>query len=188
MALLRFLGIGEESKDEKGDTATVRRIAAKLERLGPEKAKFVAAFAYVLARIANADLAIDDSETSEMQRCLRALSGLSESEAALALSQRWEGENNFVFPPPSELPRIAQLLYEQPAVSATVVAPFWPAQAWFQQLTELAVRVETHGLHSLALLPGWLHGSARTALSGAMLTLFRVAGRQAGTTDRPSRA
>ena len=85
MALLRFLGIGEESKDEKGDTATVRRIAAKLERLGPEKAKFVAAFAYVLARIANADLAIDDSETSEMQRCLRALSGLSESEAALAV-------------------------------------------------------------------------------------------------------
>ena len=85
MALLRFLGLGIESNDEKGDTATVRRIAEKLERLEPEKAKFVAAFAYVLARIANADLEIDESETLEMQRCLRALSSLSESEAALAV-------------------------------------------------------------------------------------------------------
>jgi tellurite resistance protein len=85
VALLRFLGIAGESKDEKGDTATVRRIAAKLERLDPEKAKFVAAFAYVLARIANADLEIDESETTEMQRCLRALANLSESEATLAV-------------------------------------------------------------------------------------------------------
>ena len=85
MALLRFLGIGGDSRDEKGDTASVRRIAAKLERLEPEKAKFVAAFAYVLARIANADLEIDEAETAEMQRCLRALSGLSESEATLAV-------------------------------------------------------------------------------------------------------
>jgi len=85
VALLRFLGIGGESKDEKGDTATVRRIAAQLERLEPDKAKFVAAFAYVLARIANADLEIDESETTEMQRCLRALSDLSDSEAALAV-------------------------------------------------------------------------------------------------------
>ena len=87
MALLRFLGIGGESRNEKGDTATVRRIAAKLERLDPEKAKFVAAFAYVLARIANADLEIDEAETAEMQRCLRALSGLSESEATLAVER-----------------------------------------------------------------------------------------------------
>jgi uncharacterized tellurite resistance protein B-like protein len=85
LALLRFLGLGGEKTDEKGDTATVRRIAEKLERLEPTQAKFVAAFAYVLARIANADLEIDESETTEMQRCLRALSGLSESEAALAV-------------------------------------------------------------------------------------------------------
>jgi uncharacterized tellurite resistance protein B-like protein len=85
VALLRFLGLGGESKNEKGDTATVRRIAEKLERLDPEKAKFVAAFAYVLARVAGADLDIDESETQEMQRCLRVLSGLSESEAALAV-------------------------------------------------------------------------------------------------------
>lgn len=76
------------------------------------------------------------------------------------------------------------MLFEQPAVSATVVTPYWPAQAWFQQLTELAVSVETHSITSLAEFPAWLHGSARTALSGAMLSVFRVVGRPVGPTVR----
>ena len=109
-------------------------------------------------------------------------------EAALALSQRWDGENSYVFPPPSELPRIAQLLYESPGASATLVVPYWPAQAWFQQLLELAVHAETHALAAVAMLPGWLHGSARTALSGAMLSFIRVEGRPAGITAPGRRA
>ncbi len=87
MSLLRFLGLEKDpAKDrESGDTASVRRIAAKLERLDRDRAKYLAAFAYVLARIANADLEIDDSETAEMERSLSALSGLSEGEVALAV-------------------------------------------------------------------------------------------------------
>ena len=84
MSLLRFLGIGKETSDE-ADTASVRRIAAKLERIQPDQAKFLAAFAYVLARIANADLEIDPTETAEMERSLRALSDLSESESTLVV-------------------------------------------------------------------------------------------------------
>jgi tellurite resistance protein len=85
MSLLRFLGIGNDARGEEADTASVRRIAAKLERLDSDKAKFLAAFAYVLARVANADLEIDKAETAEMERALRALSELSEAEAALAV-------------------------------------------------------------------------------------------------------
>jgi uncharacterized tellurite resistance protein B-like protein len=87
VSLLRFLGLGGESekRSEAADSASVRRIAARLEQLGPDKSKYVAAFAYVLARIANADLEIADTETAEMERSMRALSGLSESEAALAV-------------------------------------------------------------------------------------------------------
>jgi hypothetical protein len=102
------------------------------------------------------------------------------SVGAGALSQRWEGENNYVFAPASDLPRIAQLLHERPGVACTVVAPYWPAQAWFQQLTELAVHVEVSAWQDIALCPAWLPGSARHALSGAMLVCFRVAGRPAG--------
>ena len=106
------------------------------------------------------------------------------SEGAAALSQSWVGENNYAFPPISELPRLAQMLFEQPAVSATVVVPYWPAQAWFQQLLELAVSVETQELAAVAAPPSWLHGSARTALTGGMLTFIRVVGRPAGVNSR----
>ena len=105
-------------------------------------------------------------------------------EAAAALSQRWEGENNYVFPPVTELPRVAQMLFESPAVNATVVVPYWPAQAWFQQLLELAVTVETQELAAVAAPPAWLHGSARTALSGGMLTFIRVEGRPVGVSSQ----
>ena len=85
MSLLRFLGIRTDERGDDADTASVRRIAAKLERLDSDKAKYLAAFAYVLARVANADLEIDEAETAEMERALRALSELSEAEAALAV-------------------------------------------------------------------------------------------------------
>jgi len=87
MSLLRFLGIDAIGKQvrERGDTASVRRIAAQLERLPPELAKYLASFAYVLARVANADLAIVEAETAEMERIVRSLASLSEGEAALVV-------------------------------------------------------------------------------------------------------
>ena len=74
------------------------------------------------------------------------------------------------------------MLFEQPDVTATLVVPYWPAQAWFQQLVELASLVEVHALTSIAAPPAWLPGSARTALTGAMLTYIHIAGRRAGAT------
>ena len=85
MGLLRFLGIGGEKDAARGETETVRRIASELERLPAEKAKFLAAFAYVLARIANADLKIDDSETAEMETIAQRIAGLKPSEATLVV-------------------------------------------------------------------------------------------------------
>jgi uncharacterized tellurite resistance protein B-like protein len=87
MSLLRFLGLETLRKEarERGDTATVRRIAAQLERLDPASAKHLASFAYVLARVAHADLAIVESETAEMERIVRSLASLSDGEAALVV-------------------------------------------------------------------------------------------------------
>ncbi|MDH3212526.1 MAG: TerB family tellurite resistance protein [Myxococcales bacterium] len=86
MSLLRFIGLGEAREETAtGDTATVRRIAAKLEHLDPETAKYLAAFAYVLARMAHADLEIDDAETQAMERAVRGLNSLSEAEATLVV-------------------------------------------------------------------------------------------------------
>ena len=85
MSLLRFLGIKSESDSGNGETDTVRRIADQLDRLEPEQARFLAAFAYVLARIANADLHIDETETAEMERVGVDLAHLSSGEATLVI-------------------------------------------------------------------------------------------------------
>ena len=87
MSLLRFLGLDAKGNRgaPAGETETVRRIAARLERLDPATAKYLAAFAYVLARVAHADLRIEASEDEEMLRAVRALADLSDEEAALAV-------------------------------------------------------------------------------------------------------
>ena len=84
-SLLRFLGVRGASQGGAGETETVRRIAARLDRLDPAQAKYLAAFAYVLARVAQADLHIDESETTAMEKAVRGTAGLSEAEAALVV-------------------------------------------------------------------------------------------------------
>ncbi len=103
MSLLRrVLGLADSGSAGRGDTETVRRIAGQLERLPEEKARYLASFAYVLARIAFADLRIDDSEIDEMERIVRELAHLSDGEAALvvqiakAQAQHLGGTENYV--------------------------------------------------------------------------------------------
>lgn len=88
MSLLRFLGLGKSDtagSHPGNDTETVRRIAARLERLDPDQARYLAAFAYVLARVAHADLRIEESETREMLEVVTRVASLSEEEAALVV-------------------------------------------------------------------------------------------------------
>jgi tellurite resistance protein len=66
-----------------GDTATVRRIVARLERLPVDQARLVASAAYTLARAAQADLEISAEETAVIERELRAHEALDEATAVL---------------------------------------------------------------------------------------------------------
>jgi uncharacterized tellurite resistance protein B-like protein len=86
--LLRFLGLsseGEAAVERDDDSGVVRRIAAQLERLDPAAARYLAAFAYVLARVANADLNISKTETEAMQEILESKASLAPEEAALVV-------------------------------------------------------------------------------------------------------
>ena len=69
--------------DPAGDTATVRRIVAKLESMPPEQARLIASAAYTLARAANADLEISDDETAAIERELQTTEALDEATAVL---------------------------------------------------------------------------------------------------------
>jgi len=69
--------------DPAGDTATVRRIVAKLESMPPDQARLIASAAYTLARAANADLEISDDETAAIERELQTTEALDEATAVL---------------------------------------------------------------------------------------------------------
>lgn len=66
-----------------GDTATVRRIVARLEALPPERARLVASAAYTLARAAHADLDISAEEMAAIETELQAHGMLDEPTAVL---------------------------------------------------------------------------------------------------------
>jgi tellurite resistance protein len=66
-----------------GETATVRRIVARLEEMPAEQARLVASAAYTLARAAHADLDISAEESAVMERELQAHRALDEPTAVL---------------------------------------------------------------------------------------------------------
>jgi uncharacterized tellurite resistance protein B-like protein/uncharacterized protein YciI len=68
-----------------GDTESVRRIAARLSALPPERARYVAAFAYLMARAAHSDTVISDAEATEMTRLVSETGGLDPETASLVV-------------------------------------------------------------------------------------------------------
>jgi uncharacterized tellurite resistance protein B-like protein len=70
---------------DAAETATVRRIVARLEALPAAEARHLAAFAYVMSRAANADLEISDAETAAMERHVVELGGLDEAQAVVVV-------------------------------------------------------------------------------------------------------
>jgi tellurite resistance protein len=71
------------SAQTAGETATVRRIVARLESMPLERARLVAAAAYTLARAAHADLEISDDETAAIEGELQRDGALDEPTAVL---------------------------------------------------------------------------------------------------------
>ncbi len=87
MSILDFLGLGKNDKPEDGgaEPDTVREIVSKLDRLEPQRARYIASFAYLLSRVANADLDISPEETGTMERIVSELGGLDRDLAILVV-------------------------------------------------------------------------------------------------------
>src|SRR5579864_3817128 len=67
------------------DTDTVRKIVHALDQMEPQQARYTAAYAYILARVANADMNISEAETREMEALVQQLSGMPEEHAVLVV-------------------------------------------------------------------------------------------------------
>ena len=111
----------------------MRRIAARLERLPPEQARYLAAFAYVLARVANADLRIEDAESAAMEASVHRIASLGESEAALVVeiaksqARALGGTENYVVTrefknasTPEQRAQLLECLFEIAAADGTI--------------------------------------------------------------------
>ena len=81
--LRKLFGVEATGTESRGTSGSVREIADALDRLPPERARHLAAFAYILGRVANVDLEVTPEETRAMEGILRKLAGLSEDEAIL---------------------------------------------------------------------------------------------------------
>jgi uncharacterized tellurite resistance protein B-like protein len=84
-ALRKLFGSAPDLRADAEGAASdsVREIADALDRLDPARARYLAAFAYVLGRVAHVDLDVSADETREMERILQRLAALSETEAIL---------------------------------------------------------------------------------------------------------
>jgi len=67
------------------ETATARQIVARLDAMPPAEARYLACFAYVMSRAAQADLKVSEEETALMQRFAVEYGGLDESQAVLVI-------------------------------------------------------------------------------------------------------
>lgn len=83
MSLWSWLGLGQQATAAAGETDSVKRIVGELEHLPPERARYLAAFAYLLGRAAHADLDVSSEERAKIELLLSEHSDLPPEQVKL---------------------------------------------------------------------------------------------------------
>ena len=85
MSILEWLGLALPDERAPGDPGAIHRIERQLETLEPARARHLALFAFLLARVADVDLHVGEAETRQMERLLEEEGGLPASQASLVV-------------------------------------------------------------------------------------------------------
>lgn len=83
MSLRRWLGLSEDVPEP--GIAGLEQIERALDDLEPERARFVACFAYIMGRVARADHHVSAAESAEMERIVAERAGLPAPQAAIVV-------------------------------------------------------------------------------------------------------
>ena len=88
MSILKLLGLSGDTSysstnEQSDDGKSIRHIAKELDELPDDQALRLAAFAYVLGRVAHADSHFSESETQKMQDVVQLLGHIPESQAVI---------------------------------------------------------------------------------------------------------
>jgi uncharacterized tellurite resistance protein B-like protein len=81
-SLRSWLGVGKQDAPE---FAPLRETLEALDNLEPDRARFLAAFAYLLGRVAHADQHVSPDETRTMEALVRDQGGLSPDQAMVVV-------------------------------------------------------------------------------------------------------
>jgi len=84
-SLRSLFGLSDPPAQSDPEVESIRRIGEALEKMDPVESKRLACFAFVLARVAHADLHISAEETREMERIVREYAGLPDAQATLVV-------------------------------------------------------------------------------------------------------
>lgn len=87
MGIFEFLGLSGKVSDRASsdDVESIRRISKKLDELEPHRARYIAAFAYLLGRVANADREISSEEDTAMEEILIEKGNLPKEQSVMAI-------------------------------------------------------------------------------------------------------
>lgn len=77
-----WLGVGAP---EEPEFAPLRETLEALDHLEPDRARFLAAFAYLLGRVAHADLQVSEEETRAMEHLVRDQGQLTQDQAMVVV-------------------------------------------------------------------------------------------------------
>ena len=96
VSILEWLGFRPATGEPNvSETEAIRKIADELDHLDPDRARYIAAFSYVLSRVAGADLDISEEETRAMERLAADHGHLPEQQAVLVV--RMAKSHNLLF-------------------------------------------------------------------------------------------
>ncbi|MEO8100737.1 MAG: TerB family tellurite resistance protein [Acidobacteriota bacterium] len=103
MSLWTLLGFDDQPKRAaSAETEVVRKVVQALDNLEESQARFIAAFGYILGRVANADLKISPEETTAMEAIIREHGNLPPEQSLIVVemakkhAQLFGGTENFL--------------------------------------------------------------------------------------------
>jgi uncharacterized tellurite resistance protein B-like protein len=94
--------LGVEPDDAPGDQSTLRDLLDALDRMEPERARYLSRFAYLLGRVALADQTVSPEETRTMERLIEREGGIPTEQAVVVVglaktsNRLFGGTDNFL--------------------------------------------------------------------------------------------
>jgi len=85
MPIYELLGLQRPKTIAPAEEEIFRHVARQLDAMNPEEARFLAAFAFILNRVARADSHIGSGETREMEQQVQHWGGLTPAQAVLVV-------------------------------------------------------------------------------------------------------